>query len=99
MKEVSISVKIAGVEYPVKVKPADEIKVIKAAVLVNDKIKELKDVYQVHDRKDLLAMCALQLAIQHIEQENENLSDNGIVSDKLTEIEGFISNYLKKEKV
>lgn len=96
MKETSISISIAGNSYPVKVKPEDEQVIVKAARLINDKIKALKETYVVSDKRDLLAMCALQLATQNIQLESKTDSDNVQLADRLVEMESFITDYLKK---
>ncbi|MBL7893407.1 MAG: cell division protein ZapA, partial [Bacteroidia bacterium] len=90
MKETSISISIAGNSYPVKVKPEDEQVIVKAARLINDKIKALKETYVVSDKRDLLAMCALQLATQNIQLESKTDSDNVQLADRLVEMESFI---------
>src|SRR4051812_27217735 len=98
MKEVSISISIAGNTYPIKVKPEDEQNVALAARLINDKIKVLKETYVVNDKRDLLAMCALQLATQNMQLENKTNSDNTQLANRLVEMESFITDYLKKSK-
>ncbi len=67
MSEVSISVAIAGGNYQVKVSPSDEASVREAAQLINDKLDILRETYVVTDRRDLLAMCALQLALEQVQ--------------------------------
>ena len=96
MKEVSISVSIAGNSYPLKVNIEDEAKVAVAVRLINDKIKVLKETYVVSDKRDLLAMCALQLATQNIQLENKINSDSSRLGHKLVEMDTFLSSYLKK---
>ncbi len=96
MKEVSISISIAGVSYPVKVKPEDEKTIASAAKLVNDKIKTLKETYVVNDKRDLLAMCALQLATQNMQLQDKASSDNVQLANSLVEMDTFIADYLKK---
>ena len=95
MKEVSISISIAGNSYPIKVKPEDEQSVELAARLISDKIKVLKETYKVSDKRDLLAMCALQLATQNIELESKINSSNAQLADKLIEMDSFVSLALK----
>lgn len=96
MKETTLSISIAGNAYPVKVKPEDEQTITKAARLINDKIKALKETYVVSDKRDLLAMCALQLATQNIQLESQNDSNSVQLAYKLVEMESFITDYLKK---
>lgn len=98
MKEVSISISIAGVSYPVKVKPEDGKTIASAAKLVNDKIKTLKETYVVNDKRDLLAMCALQLATQNMQLQDKASSDNVQLANSLVEMDAFIADYLQKSK-
>src|SRR5690348_11265776 len=96
MKEVSISVSIAGNIYPIKVKPEDERTATMAAKLINDKLKTLKETYVVNDKRDLLAMCALQLATENLQLANKTNSDNVQLADKLIEMESLLTDSLKK---
>jgi cell division protein ZapA len=96
MKEVSISISIAGISYPVKVKPEDEQTLHTAVRLINDKVKTLKETYVISDKRDLIAMCALQLATEKIQLESQNDSDSVKLGDRLVEMDSFITDYLKK---
>jgi len=95
VKEVSISISIAGNTYPIKVKPEDEQSVELAARLISDKIKVLKETYKVSDKRDLLAMCALQLATQNIELESRTNSSSTQLAEKLIEMDTLVSSRLK----
>jgi cell division protein ZapA (FtsZ GTPase activity inhibitor) len=61
MSDVSVKVEIAGGLYPLKVKSEDERSVKQAVELINRKISEFERTYGVKDKKDILAMVALQL--------------------------------------
>jgi cell division protein ZapA (FtsZ GTPase activity inhibitor) len=61
MSDVSVKVEIAGGLYPLKVKSEDERSVKQAVELINRKILEFERTYGVKDKKDILAMVALQL--------------------------------------
>ncbi len=63
----NIKVNISGREYPVNVTPETEAAMRKAADQVNDQAKKFKTAYAITDPRDLLAMCALQLAYQNLE--------------------------------
>jgi cell division protein ZapA (FtsZ GTPase activity inhibitor) len=63
----NIKVNISGREYPVNVTPETEEAMKKAAALVNEQAKKFKSAYAISDPRDLLAMCALQLAYQNLE--------------------------------
>ncbi len=61
MSDVSVKVEIAGGLYPLKVKSEDERSVKQAVELINRKISEFERTYGIKDKKDILAMVALQL--------------------------------------
>lgn len=61
MSDVSVKVEVAGGIYPLKVKSEDERNVKQAVELINRKISEFERTYGVKDKKDILAMVALQL--------------------------------------
>ena len=64
MEKVSLKVIIAGRTYPLTIKKDEESAILNAAEKINSNIKKLQGSYAVKDMQDLLAMTALQLAIQ-----------------------------------
>ena len=98
MSKVSIKVSIAGREYPLTVKSEEKDTVQRAAALLNSKMKEYAANYAVSDKQDLLAMCALQFSTQYINAEHDRKTSNESLSDRIEEIEQFVSDYLKKDK-
>jgi len=64
MEKVSLKVIIAGRTYPLTIKKDEETAILNAAEKINSNIKKLQGSYAVKDMQDLLAMTALQLAIQ-----------------------------------
>lgn len=65
MSEVSINVEIAGSIYPVKINSADEGKLREVVTIINTKIGEFEKNFAIKDKKDVLAMVALQLVSQY----------------------------------
>jgi cell division protein ZapA len=59
MEDLSIKIKIADREYPMKVKLTDEERVRMAGKLINEKIKSYREQFGIDDKQDLLAMAAL----------------------------------------
>ncbi len=96
MEEVSIKVTIAGRVYPLKIKKVDEDRILKAAGLLNDRIKEYEQQYAVTDKLDLVAMCAIQFASEFInvseELENEKVALTNSVASVSSRISEFLSN-------
>ena len=64
MDKVSLKIVIAGRTYPLTIKGEEEIAVREAAERINTNIQKLQGSYAVKDMQDLLAMTALQLAVQ-----------------------------------
>lgn len=63
----SIKVNISGREYPVNVTPETASSMKRAAEIVNEQAKQFESAYAISDPRDILAMCALQLAYQNLE--------------------------------
>lgn len=81
MDELSIRIKIADREYPMKVKRDDEERIRKAGKLINDRIRNYKEQFGIDDKQDLLAMVAFDCLAdslandQHKEQESRTIAD------------------------
>ena len=58
---------ISGREYPVNVTPETAEAMKKAAIMVNEQAQQFQSAYAINDPRDILAMCALQLAYQNLE--------------------------------
>ena len=69
--ELNIKLSVADRLYPLTIAPAQEEGFRKAAKRINDMIQEFETVYQLRDKQDGLAMCAITLARQ-IEQTRLN---------------------------
>ncbi len=72
MSQLSIKVTIAGRIYPITVQADEEDRVRKAAMDVDNNLKQLQDNYVVKDKQDLLAMTALQNATKLLELEEKS---------------------------
>ncbi len=75
MDELSVKIKIADREYPMKVSLEDEAQVRQAGKLLNDKIKTYRDQFGIDDKQDLLAMVAFDCLM---EQMSSSVPDNTI---------------------
>ncbi len=64
MDKVSLKIIIAGRTYPLTIKKEEEAAIKAAADQINANIKKLQGSYAVKDMQDLLAMTALQQAVQ-----------------------------------
>lgn len=64
MDKTALKIIIAGRTYPLTIKKEEEAAIKAAAEKINVNIKKLQGNYAVKDMQDLLAMTALQLAVQ-----------------------------------
>ena len=64
MDKISLKIIIAGRTYPLTIKKEEEVAIKEAADRINSNIKKLQGSYAVKDMQYLLAMTALQLAVQ-----------------------------------
>ena len=94
MAEVSLKILIAGRIYPLTVKQEEEESVLRAAKLINEKLKEFEQNYSVRDKQDLLAMSALNLLTtqQYTPKKAPELEE-----ELLRQLDLFVSDYLQKE--
>ena len=92
MEELSIRLKIAGKEYPMKVKRDEEERVRLAAKIVNEKVKSYKEQFRIDDKQDLLAMTAFDGVIKRLRMENQSSGTDNEIIQKIAEIDNLISN-------
>lgn len=90
MKATTIKINISGREYPVNVTPDTEANMLKAGSVINEEIKKYTAAYAVSDPRDLLAMCALQLAFQHLEKEQTEQQSIDTIESKVKSIEAAL---------
>jgi len=94
---LKIKVTIAGRSYPMKVKSVNEEEGMrKAANHINDLVTKFEKNYEVGDKQDVLAMCALQFAslieIRAINKDEE-LNE---ATENLNKLSVLIDEHLKK---
>ena len=64
MDKIALKIIVAGRTYPLTIKKEEEEAIRNAAERINTNIKKLQGSYAVKDMQDLLAMTALQMAVQ-----------------------------------
>ncbi len=64
MDKIALKIIIAGRTYPLTIKKEEESAIQAAADRINSNIQKLQGSYAVKDMQDLLAMTALQIAVQ-----------------------------------
>jgi len=96
MAEKNIKVQIAKRSYPLTIDSSEEDKVNCAVQKINDNINKLKGSYVVTDYVDLLAMSALEIALDSSNSDKlENNSHDNKLDKEFEEIGNMIDSCLE----
>lgn len=90
MDKIALKIIIAGRTYPLTIKKEEESAIRSAADRINSNIQKLQGSYAVKDMQDLLAMTALQIAVQQnsaTEEKNSSPDPTAFNEDILKIIE------------
>ena len=90
MGELSIKIKIAEREYPMRVNEKEEEHLRLAGRIINEKLKSYGQKFGIDDKQDLLAMTALEAIVEKLKGESNSNQDQNKVSKFLTEIEHLL---------
>jgi len=91
MEELSIKIKIAEREYPMKVKLDEEEKVRAAGKLINEKLKNYKEQFGIDDKQDLLAMVAFDCVVQKQTSEEDHREIDQTLFEKVSHLNQMVS--------
>ncbi|MEJ2005512.1 MAG: cell division protein ZapA [Cyclobacteriaceae bacterium] len=94
MDELSIKIKIADREYPMKVRPADEERVRKAGKSINERLRSYRERFGIDDKQDLLSMVAFDCLIEKMEAEEKSYGADESVLEKISDLNTKISQAL-----
>lgn len=97
MKELSIKIKIADREYPMKVDANDEEKIRLAGKKINEKIKLYRDQFGIDDKQDLLAMVAFDSLFEKLQTEDSQSEVGETVVERISHLNKLISEELSAE--
>ena len=93
MAEKSLSVNVAGRNYPITVSEGEDELVLKTAAIINEKVKHFEENYAIRDKQDLLAMSALNLLVTHFSTPQKSPE----LEKEINQLDLFVSDYLKKQ--
>ena len=94
MNELSIKIRIADRDYPMKVVREEEERVRAAGKLINEKLKSYREQYGLEDKQDLLAMVAFDSMLNKLTQDEKNKGvDDGIV-EKVSHLNNLLTQAL-----
>ena len=91
MNELSIRIKIADREYPMKVKAEDEERVRSAGRQINERIRSYRDRFGIDDKQDLLAMVAFDCLVDKMEMDEKQYDAGESVLEKVNHLNNIIN--------
>lgn len=86
MGEISIKVKIADRPYKLLVDAQEELGIVKASELIEEKISLYADKYAYKDFQDLLAMVLLEIAVEKVRNETQQVENEKQIAEKLKDL-------------
>ncbi len=94
-EKLKIKVTIGDRVYPLTIKgEGEEEGVRKAVKKINDLIKKFEENYEVRDKQDVLAMCALQFASLQEVKSIYNEKDADKIENKLKQMSVLLDTHL-----
>ncbi len=94
MEKLSIKVKIADREYPMKVDAKDEENIRKAGKLINERLRSYRERFGIDDKQDLLAMVAFDSTVERLKVEGETHQMDDNIEHKIEKLNQLISEAL-----
>ena len=94
-EKLKIKVTIGDRVYPLTIKSEGEEEGVRKAVKkINDLIKKFEENYEVRDKQDVLAMCALQFASLQEVKSIYNVKDADKIENKLQQMSVLLDTHL-----
>jgi cell division protein ZapA len=95
MGDISIKIKIADRDYPMRVSEEELDKVMLAGKMLNEKLNLFKERFGVEDKQDLLAMVTFDNFVEKLNSKN---TGEGIINEvyiqKIIQLDNLISSTL-----
>ena len=92
---LKIKVTIGDRVYPLTIRDESEEEGIRSAVKkINEMVKQFEQNYEVRDKQDVLAMCALQVASQKEVKNVQENEDSKQLESKLLELNEMLNSHL-----
>lgn len=95
IQNLKIKVTIGDRVYPLTIRDESEEEGIRSAVKkINEMVKQFEQNYEVRDKQDVLAMCALQIASQKEVKNVQENEDSKQLESKLLELNELLNSHL-----
>ena len=91
MSELSIKIRIAERDYPMRVDVADEERLRLAGRQLSEKLREFREQYGIQDKQDLLAMVALATMADQLRVSKEKDGTDAALTERLARLDGLLS--------
>lgn len=91
MSELSIKIRIADRDYPMRVEVADEERLRLAGRQLSEKLREFREQYGIQDKQDLLAMVALATMADQLRVSKEKDGTDAALTERLSRLDGLLS--------
>ena len=91
MGELSIKIKIAEREYPMRIDAGEEERLRQASRLINEQISQYRDQYGATDKQDLLAMVAFDAFVQKLEHEKIRQDTINVITERLSKLNRHVA--------
>ncbi|WP_439880276.1 cell division protein ZapA [Pontibacter sp. MBLB2868] len=92
MGELSIKIRIAEREYPMRVKEEEEERLRVVGKLLNERLRFFKDQFSIQDKQDLLAMVAFETMVEKLKLEDEQAAHVSKVGQQLNVLDDLLSS-------
>ena len=96
MGELSIKIRIAEREYPMRVKEEEEERLRAVGKILNERLRFYKDQFGIQDKQDLLAMVAFETMVEKIKMEEEKSAHFTKVGQQLNVLDELLSSSSNK---
>lgn len=92
MSDLSIKIRIAERDYPMRVSPLEEERLRLAGRQLNERVKEFREQYGIQDKQDLLAMIALSTMADGLKVSKEKDGTDAALTERLTRLDNLLSS-------
>ena len=92
MSELSIKIRIADRDYPMRVTEEEEERLRIAGRMLNERLKLFRDQFGIDDKQDLLAMVALEVAADSLHTVRNDKTEKSILSEKLAHLDHLLTS-------
>ncbi|CAN5826678.1 hypothetical protein BH24BAC1_BH24BAC1_03930 [soil metagenome] len=91
MAELSIRIKIAEREYPMRVNEEEEERLRIAGRMLNERLRSLREEFGLDDKQDLLAMIAFDMLAEKLKEEETKDLTQLTMGEKLDTLDTLLS--------